>query len=198
LTDRFALHAVSLRIEERFPEGIYGARISLRTAGWRSLPNLPEELAADEDLEDAFLGMATRLPATYVEFLTGATLQYDTNSFQREEHRAYRMDYRALGTPEQLLAAVRDLRLANDIRWKKAHLIMLGYLPGGEDHSDERARDLVDRMYGPNAAAQWAEEIAEYDRRLAAYYQERTLSKLPTPEPPKPVEIRFTGLNGES
>ena len=177
VTDRFALAAVWLRVEERWPDGTLGARITLRTAGWRSLPNLPDELAGDEDIEDAFLGMATRLPANFVDYRTGARVQYDTNGFQREEHRAYRMEYRAQGTPEQLVEAVRELRRANDARWKKAHM-MLGYAPGGEEHSDARARELIDRMYGPGTAAKWDEEVAEYDRQLAEFYQKHTLANL--------------------
>ena len=191
LTDRFALAAVALRVVERWPDGVLGARICLRTAGWRSLPNLPEELAGDEDIEDAFLGMATRLPANYVEHLTGAKVLYDTNSFQREEHRAYRMEYRAQGTPEQLLRVVQELRRANDIRWKKAHM-MLGYAPGGEYHSDARAKELIDRMYGPGAAEQWDEEIAEYDRQLSGFYQQHTLADLKNrPNPAIQHDIQF-------
>ncbi|MBW3622136.1 MAG: hypothetical protein KY468_01845 [Armatimonadetes bacterium] len=179
LTDRFALAAVAMRVEERWPDGVLGARLMIRTAGWRSLPNLPDELARDEDIEDAFLGMATRLPSNYVEYLSGARILYDTNSFQREEHRAYRMEYRLQGTPEQLLKAVHELRRANDIRWKKAHM-MLGYAPGGEEHSDARAHELLDRMYGPGTAEQWTQETREYDERLADYYQKHTLVNIPS------------------
>ncbi len=182
ITDRFTLHAVGFRIEERWPSGEYGARVTLRTAGWRSLPNLPEELAEDEDIEDAFLGMATRLPANYIEFLTGATVKYDTNSFLREEHRAYRMEYRVRGTPEQIVAAVEALRLANDTRWKKAHM-MLGYRPGGEDHSDDRARRLTDAMYGDGTAERWAAEVAAYDAGLAEYFQTHALKTLGKRQP---------------
>ena len=191
ITDRFALPSVTLHVEERWPDDILGVRVMLRTAGWRSLPNLPPDLAADEDIEDAFLGMATRLPANFVEFLTGATLQYDTNSFLREEHRAYRMEYRIMGTAEQVVHAVQELRRTNDIRWKKAHLMMLGYLPGGEESSEERARELADRMYGPGTADAWSEEVAAYDKELAAFYQQHALSKLPPPPPPVPQDISF-------
>jgi hypothetical protein len=191
ITDRFALPAVSLRVEERWPDGVYAARVALRTAGWRSLPNIPEDLAADEDIEDAFLGMATRLPANYVEHLTGAKLLYDTNSFAREEHRAYRMEYRVQGTPEQIVAAVRELRRANDARWKKAHM-MLGYAPGGEEHSEARANALLDRMYGPGTAETWTREIAEYDRQLAEFYQRHALINIPSrPNPTTQQDIRF-------
>lgn len=191
ITDRFALAAVSLRVEERWPDGVLGARIALRTAGWRSLPNLPEALAGDEDIEDAFLGMATRLPSNYVEHLTGAKLQYDTNSFVREEHRAYRMEYRASGTPEQLVRAVEELRRANDMRWKKAHM-MLGYLPGGEEHSDARAHALLDQMYGPGTADAWREEIAAYDLELADFYQKHTLNNIVhRPNPTTQADIHW-------
>jgi hypothetical protein len=190
VTDRFALAAVWLRIEEWWLDGSLTARISLRTAGWRSLPHLPEELAQDQDIEDAFLGMATRLPANYVEYQSGATLKYDTNSFVREDHRAYRMEYQAMGTPEQILEAVQALRRANDIRWKKAHM-MLGYLPGGEDHSDARTTELLDRMYGSGTAEQWNHEIEDYDRQLAEYYQNNALKNLPKPPPPRQEDLHW-------
>ena len=183
LTDRFALASVWLRVEERWPDGVYLARVTLRTAGWGALPGLPAELAADEDTEDAFLGMATRLPAPYVEHRSGACIQYDTGSFQREGRRAYRMDYRILGTPDRILRAVEELRIASDVRWKKAHM-MLGYLPGGEDPSDERARQRIDRMYGPGTADAWQRQITDYDRDLGEYFQRTTVARIRERQPP--------------
>jgi hypothetical protein len=139
--------------------------------------------------------MATRLPANYIEFLTGVTLQYDTNSFVREEDGSPRYDYRAQGTPEELVAAARELEHASEIRVKKAHRMMLGYEPGGENHSDARAQQLLDRIYGEGTAGKWLMEVADYDAKLAMFFMEHTLSKLPPPSPPETFDIRFTGLN---